>query len=333
MARRHKHGNSNLQIAKTNRNDEFYTRLCDIENEVQNYWQYLKGKTIYCPCDNPYHSNFVKYFIDNFHNISIARLVATCYSPPKDLFDEAPYNPVTATAYKLDVTSPEDWENSIVELSGNGDFASEECLELLKQADVVVTNPPFSLFRKFFQCLVDNSVDYLLLGNLMALSYNGIVPHVVSGNVNVGYFARGKFGNMYYSLPEHYECRANDSWEDEDGQKWIKLRTCLWLTSLPVHKQMPELPLTQSYCPERYPHYDNYDAINVDRVVDIPKDYHGAMGVPITYMLKHNPEQFEVLDIINDPGQILINGYRPYNRAIIRRRDRPANQTSGSVNT
>lgn len=314
MARRHKHGNSNLQIAKTNRNDEFYTRLCDIENEVQNYWQYLKGKTIYCPCDNPYHSNFVKYFIDNFHNISIARLVATCYSPPKDLFDEAPYNPVTATAYKLDVTSPEDWENSIVELSGNGDFASEECLELLKQADVVVTNPPFSLFRKFFQQFVDNSVDYLLLGNLMVLSYKETVPYVVSGEAKVGY---KRNSGIEYILPKNHECKSDAFYEDDNGDKWGTFGNSLWLTSLPVHKQMPELPLTQSYCPERYPHYDNYDAINVDRVVDIPKDYHGAMGMPITYMLKHSPEQFEILDFVARPT---IGSRGVFDRFIIRRR-------------
>ena len=284
--------NYNLKLAFKVKNDEFYTKLTDIEKELMHYKEMFVGKTIYCNCDNPTKSNFVKWFYRRFNMLHLKRLIVTAYN--KDgfgLYWDTDFS-------KLDIKTIyiNDWiENDVRYLSGNGDFRSDECIDLLKQADIVVTNPPFSLFREYVKVLMDNNKDFLILGNMNAITYKEVFPYIKENKIGLGYLNGAK------------------SFITPDGVEQ-KFGNIFWYTTLPIAKYKEELILYKHYTPEEYPKYDNYDAINVDKTCDIPADYDGAMGVPISFIEKYNPNQFEIIDEIRP----VVNEVVKYVRIIIK---------------
>ncbi|MGI5830371.1 MAG: adenine-specific methyltransferase EcoRI family protein [Bradymonadia bacterium] len=350
-------GNRNLNAAAKAKEDEFYTQLTDIEKELKHYRKHFRDKTVFCNCDDPFESNFFKYFVLNFNRLGLKKLIATCYATSPiankqlSLFDvvggseknrDKPYKAVVTKVYDttgggvdmLDVAELfKSGENILTELEDDGDFRSDECLKLLEESDIVVTNPPFSLFREYLTLLLAHKKDFLIIGNQNAITYKEIFPLLMRNQVWLGY----KFGDMAFTVPEYFEPRETRYWVDEDGQKWRSLGNICWYTNLDIRKRHEELILVRKYTPENYPKYDNYDAINVGRVADIPYDYTGIMGVPITFMDKYNPDQFEILgsrrwsksqellDVycgnvvppINDK-KTTINGRETYDRIFIR---------------
>lgn len=276
-----------LNRAKREKNDEFYTQFEDIEKELIYYKKQFKDKVIYCNCDNPYESNFFKYFVENLNDLGLKKLIATNY--------KSQYIPVAYKAEIVEVKNTdkvfENPKNKLTTLKGNGDFRSDECIELLKEADIVVTNPPFSLFREYVAQLMEYKKKFLIIGNINALTYKEIFPLIKENKIWLGYFS----GCMKFKVPEHYKQRATAYWIDENGQKWRSLGNICWFTNLEVSKRHENLTLYKKYNPEEYPKYDNYDAIEVSKVAEIPYDYEGAMGVPITFIDKYNPEQFEII--------------------------------------
>ena len=266
--------NSNLHRAKKAKNDEFYTQLSDIENELIHYQEHFNDKVVYCNCDDPTQSNFVKYFQINFDKLNLKKLIATGYKK-------------NCRGLKL-IYDSNCKDANVEELEGDGDFRSEECVELLKQADIVVTNPAFSLFRQYVAQLVKYDKKFLIIGNINAITYKEIFPLIKANKIWIGY----NFNKtMEFQLDESYE-----KWNEiRDGKKYGKVPAIAWFTNLDVKKRHEFLTLTEKYDPAKYPKYDNYDAINVDKTVDIPKDYDGVMGVPITFLDKYNPEQFEIV--------------------------------------
>ena len=306
-------GNKSLSAAAKAKEDEFYTQLADVENELRHYRKHFKDKIVFCNCDDPFESNFFKYFVLNFNRLGLKKLIATCYATSPianqqlSLFevvggDESsegrPYKAVVTKIYDatgdggidmLDVAELfKMGENELSELKDDGDFRSEECLELLKEADIVVTNPPFSLFREYVEVLMDYKKDFLIIGNQNAITYKEIFPLLKGNKMWLG----NKTGDMAFTVPDYYEPRETRYWEDENGQKWRSLGNICWFTNLDIRKRHEDLILIRKYNPEDYPKYDNYNAINVDKVTEIPYDYEGVMGVPITFIDKYNPEQF-----------------------------------------
>lgn len=317
-------GNKSLTAAAKAKNDEFYTQLTDIEKELRHYKEHFKGKTVFCNCDDPFESNFFKYFVLNFNRLGLRKLIATCYatSPISNqklsLFDviggdeankNKPYKAVVTKIYDatgdggvdmLDVAELfKMGENTLTELEGDGDFRSEECLELLKEADIVVTNPPFSLFRDYIAVLMKYDKNFIIIGNQNAITYKEIFPLLQENKMWLGY----KAGDMAFTVPDYYEPRETRYWEDEDGQKWRSLGNICWYTNLDIKKRHEDLILIRKYNPEDYPKYENYDVIEVSKVVDIPVDYPGVMGVPITFMDKYSPDQFEIIGMAEDNGK------------------------------
>lgn len=307
-----KQDNTYLQNAKRNKYDEFYTTYECIDEELVHYSRHFDGKTVLCNCDDPWKSNFCKYFLRNFNNFGIKRLICTSFHGPK-ICDTGSFASDYYTKGKgliLDVSYVgegknvfsmeyiDEWlkDKSLVKpLKGNGDFRSEECVQYLKEADIVVTNPPFSLFREMISILVLHNKKFLLIGNQNALTYKEIFPLVQKGLVWTGY----KFGDMKFRVPADSEPRKTRFWIDKSGQKWRSLGNAMWLTNLDIERIHDVLPLTKRYYPSLYPKYDNYDAINVDRVDNIPMDYPGVMGVPLTVVNKFNTEQFEIIGEAN----------------------------------
>ena len=309
--------NKNLNAAKTAKKDEFYTQLTDIERELQHYWQHFQGKTVLCNCDDPYESNFFKYFALRFNQLGLKKLICTCYdgSPitgtQLSLFSLDAEGNEKKTAYKVEITEVSDMngdgavdlsdveyliqnnKNVLSALKGNGDFRSQECIELLKEADIVVTNPPFSLFREYIALLMEYDKKFLVIGNQNAITYKEIFPLLMTDKLWLG----NKSGDMAFKVPEDYEPRETRYWQDETGQKWRSMGNICWYTNLDHNKRHEELDLVCRYSPEEYPTYDNYNAINVNKVDDIPNDYEGIMGVPITFLDKYNPDQFEIKGI------------------------------------
>jgi hypothetical protein len=309
--------NKNLNAAKTAKKDEFYTQLTDIERELQHYWQHFQGKTVLCNCDDPYESNFFKYFALRFNQLGLKKLICTCYdgSPitgtQLSLFSLDAEGNEKKTAYKVEITEVGDMngdgavdltdveyliqnnKNVLSALKGNGDFRSQECIELLKEADIVVTNPPFSLFREYIAQLMEHDKKFLVIGNQNAITYKEIFPLLMTDKLWLG----NKSGDMAFKVPEDYEPRETRYWQDETGQKWRSMGNICWYTNLDHNKRHEELDLVCRYSPEEYPTYDNYNAINVNKVDDIPNDYEGIMGVPITFLDKYNPDQFEIKGI------------------------------------
>lgn len=287
--------NANLHQAKNNKKDEFYTQLEDIENELKHYKQHFEGKVVYCNCDDPRISNFFHYFSFNFEQLKLKKLMTTCYkSNNMELFSQNDSEQAIYLEYFGDKNNnkvPEPSEIGIKDLKGDGDFRSAECIELLKEADIVVTNPPFSLFREYVAQLMEYEKKFVIIGPINAITYKEIFPLISSNKMWLGYgFARG---NAYFKIPEsNKKTFANGVFDEQTGK--VKFRNCTWYTNLDIPKRHEHLLLTKKYSPELYPKYDNYDAINVDKIADIPCDYDGVMGVPITFLDKYNPKQFEI---------------------------------------
>lgn len=290
--------NKKLTQARKNKNDEFYTQLTDIEAELKHYKEHFKGKTVLCNCDDPRVSNFFHYFAYNFEHLGLKKLITTCYkSQEADLFSQnnserAIYLEYTGNKSGGRIPIPE--EIGIKHLKGDGDFRSAECIELLKQSDIVVTNPPFSLFREYVAQLTEYDKKFIILGNQNAITYKDIFKLIKENKIWLG--ASIHNGDREFRVPNTYNlakvCRF-----DEQGNKYIRVRGPRWWTNLDYKLRHEELILYKKYTPEEYPKYDNYNAINVDKTADIPCDYNGVMGVPITFLDKYNPEQFEILDL------------------------------------
>jgi len=306
--------NKNLTSAKKAKKDEFYTQLSDIENELRHYKEHFRGKTVLCNCDDPRVSNFFFYFKNNFNHLGLRRVITTCYkNQDADLFSENKSERAVYLVYDGDS------DHVVIKpLRGDGDFRSRECVELLKQADIVVTNPPFSLFREYVAQLVEYGKKFLIIGNQNAITYKDIFSLLKDNLVWLGY----KSGNMEFRVPADSEPRATRFWIDDTGQKWRSMGNICWFTNLDHKKRHEELILYKTYSPEEYPRYDNYDAINVDKVSDIPRDYDGVMGVPITFLDKYNPAQFEIIKFRkgDDDKDLAINGKTPYFRILIKRK-------------
>ncbi len=331
-----------LRNARKNKADEFYTQLPDIEAELKHYKDQLKGKIVFCNCDDPFESNFFKYFAMNFNFLHLKKLIATCYDSSPiaytqlSLFgDEKTVPNKYRRAYKIEITEVEDYngdgavdlsdiewllknkKNTLALLKGNGDFRSEECIELLKEADIVVTNPPFSLFRDYVAQLMEYGKKFLIIGNKNAITYKEIFTLIEAQKLWLGY--RNINADMWFIVPENYTFE-----KIVDGKKIKHIMGC-WFTNLDTAKRHEILPLYKKYTPEEYPKYDNYDAIEVGKTSDIPYDYDGVMGVPITFLDKYNPEQFEILGLDDHRTSWRgrgpdLNGKTLYRRIIIQRR-------------
>ena len=315
--------NKNLNKAKEAKKDEFYTQLEDINNELRHYREHFRGKTVLCNCDDPRVSNFFTYFAYNFELLGLKKLITTCYkNQDVDLFSQGQCEKAVYLVYEGDKNGnhiPDAEEIGVLPLKGDGDFRSRECIELLKEADIVVTNPPFSLFREYVAQLVEYQKQFLIIGNKNAITYKEIFPLIKNNKLWVGY--RGFSGGMWFYAD--YEGKTE---KFIDGQKVINVPS-IWFTNLDHRKRHEDLVLYKRYSPDEYPKYDNYDAINVDKVIDIPYDYDGVMGVPITFLDKYNPEQFEIVGAMTTTkvdeynyGYPFINGEKLYARILIRRR-------------
>lgn len=323
-------GNVSLRKAKQVKNDEFYTQLSDIESELKNYREQFKGKTVFCNCDDPYESNFFKYFALNFNFLGLKKLIATCYdkSPVAytqlSFFGDGKTTPNTnRKAYKIEITEVDDYngdgafdlsdvkyllknkQNSLTLLKGDGDFRSDECIELLKEADIVCTNPPFSLFHEYLAQLVEYNKSFLIIGNKNSLAHKEIFALLQSNKMWLGY--RNVNSDMWLEVPEE-----NNFEKIVDGKKLKHIMAC-WFTNLDTKKRHEEFTSYRKYAPEDYPKYDNYNAINIDKVTDIPYDYDGVMGVPITFFDKYNPDQFEIigLGIASSGLKVGVQPYKP----------------------
>lgn len=310
--------NSNLTAAKKAKNDEFYTQLTDIEKELVHYHDQLRDKIIFCNCDDPEWSNFWHYFDLNFDFIGLKALIATHYDLEKPTYKlEIRRDPVTGA--KLPPVR--------TDLKQNGDFRSSECVELLKSCDVVVTNPPFSLFREYVAQLMQYDKKFVIIGNMNAITYKEIFP-LIKGD-RLWYGPSISSGDREFGVPDSYPLQAAGFRVDEHGKKYIRVKGVRWYTNLDHAKRHEPLTLFRRYAddPSKYPKYDNYDAINVDKTADIPEDYDGVMGVPISFLDKYCPEQFEILgDSRFHDGQDFsddinyVNGKLMYRRILVRRK-------------
>lgn len=314
--------NHNLHKAKSSKQDEFYTQLSDIEKELKHYKDHFQDKVVLCNCDDPRVSNFFHFFSYNFEKLGLKKLITTCFkSQHADLFSQNDSEKAIYLEYIGDkngdnVPNPE--EIGIKELKGNGDFRSPECIELLKEADIVVTNPPFSLFREYVSQLVQYDKKFVIIGNLNSITYKEIFKLVKEDKLWFGHSIHS--GDREFRVPGHYPLNAASSRVDENGNKFIRVKGVRWFTNLDYSERHEDLILFKKYDPKEYPKYDNYNAINVDKTKDIPVDYSGAIGVPITYLDKHNPEQFEIVKFRkgDDDRDLSINGKCPYFRIVIK---------------
>lgn len=303
--------NTNLTKAKANKKDEFYTQLSDIEKELRHYKDHFKGKVVLCNCDDPRVSNFFHFFSYNFEKLGLKKLIATCYkSQNADLFskndsEQAIYLEYTGDKNGDNVPNPE--EIGIQPLKGDGDFRSKECIELLKEADIVVTNPPFSLFREYVSQLIEYDKKFVIVGHQNAISYKEIFKLMKENKLWLGY---GFTGGAAHFINTQYENYATAT-DKKDGM--IRVSGVHWFTNLDIKKRHEDLILYKSYNETEYPKYENFDAINVNKTKDIPYDYDGAMGVPITFLDKYNPEQFEIigLGISNSGIECGVQPYKP----------------------
>lgn len=304
-----------LQSAKTDKKDEFYTQLSDIEKELKHYKNHFKDKVVLCNCDDPRVSNFFHFFSYNFEKFGLKKLIATCYkSQDSDLFSQNNSERAIYLEYTGDKNGnnvPDVSEIGIKHLQGDGDFRSKECIELLKQADIVVTNPPFSLFREYVAQLVEHKKKFVIIGNLNALTYRDIFKLVKENKLWFGHSIHS--GDREFRVPADYPLNAASSRIDEEGNKYIRVKGVRWYTNLDFNERHEDLILYKKYNEEEYPKYENFDAINVDVTKEIPMDYPGVMGVPITYIDKYNPDQFEIigLGISNSGIEIGVQPYKP----------------------
>lgn len=313
-------GNKNLGNAKMGRNDEFYTQLADIEMELKHYRKHFAGKTVFCNCDDPYESNFFKYFAMNFNYLGLKKLIATCYSGSPivgeefeqlSFFDIIPNekNSPKKYPYKIEITEVNDAngdgvidltdieyllqnnQNTLSLLEGNGDFRSDECISLLKESDIVVTNPPFSLFKEFLPLLIKYKKNFIIIASMQSIKYKEIFPLILKNEVWAGYSFNK---TMEFVMPPEYQLKGK-AFIDEKGRKHGYVPGICWLTNLDIKKRHEFFEMYKKYDPEIYKKYDNYDAIEVKNINDIPYDYDGNMGVPISFLDKLNPEQFELI--------------------------------------
>ena len=340
-----------LHKAKNAKNDEFYTVLSDIEKELRHYKNHFKEATVFCNCDDPYESNFFKYFAMNFNFLGLKKLIATCYigspslpSIQLSLFDhESVENKTTRTPHKIEDSEVTDEnqdgavdladvkyllknkKNALSRLKGNGDFRSPECKELLKQADIIVTNPPFSLFREYVGQLLKYDKKFLIIGNWNAISYKEIFKPIKENKIWIGINSNRNFSG--FIVPNHYPLNGTEARVDENGNRIVSSNNTCWFTNLDIDKRHEELILYKTYNKTEYPKFDNYDAINVNMIKDIPLNYDGVIGVPVTFINKHNPDQFEIIgemmttkvDEFNF-GYPYINGQKVYARLLIKKK-------------
>ena len=311
--------NQNLNAAKNAKKDEFYTQLVDIENELKHYKAHFKDKTVLCNCDDPRISNFFHYFSYNFEQLGLKKLITTCYkNQNRDLFSQNDSERAIWLEYFGDKNNnrvPDPEEIGIHYLNGDGDFRSQECIELLKEADIVVTNPPFSLFREYVAQLMKYEKKFVIVGHQNAITYKEIFPLIKDNKIWLGYGFKGGAG--------HFISKYEDTATAGDHRAgMIRVSGVNWFTNLEIQKRHEDLILYKAYNPDEYPQYDNYDAINVDKTSEIPMDYDGVMGVPITFLDKYNPDQFEIVKFRkgDDGKDLSVNGKCPYFRILIRRR-------------
>lgn len=317
MSKEKESKNKNLRKAKKEKNDEFYTQMVDIENELKNYKKHFKDKTVFCNCDDPESSNFWKYFYLNFNHLGLKKLISTHYN-----LDGSP-------SYKLEYDGIN--EPVKIALEGNGDFRSEECIEILQEADILCTNPPFSLFREYIAQLIKYNKKFLILGNQNAITYKEIFPLIKNNKIWLG--CKNNI-SMKFNIPDSYTTNGKTSYIDENGNKIATVAGISWFTNLEHSKRNEEMILYKKYDPEKYPKYDKYDAINVNKVNEIPLDYDGIMGVPITFIDKYNPKQFEIigLDRYTAPkdslvgGRLTVNNQITYARILIKAKEEESNE-------
>ena len=314
--------NTLLQKAKKSKSDEFYTLLSDIEKELSHYKSKFKGKVVYCNCDNPCKSNFYRYFAENFKELGLKKLIASYYKECNNsLFDaisneRGGYYIYTGNSSENIIPS----KNDLIQFKGDGDFRNDESIKLLAQADIVVTNPPFSLFREYIAQLINFNKQFLVIGNINAITYKEIFNLIKDNKVWLGInLGRGISG---FIVPDNYELYGTETRIDDCGNRIVSPNNCLWLTNLENAKRMEDILLTKRYLGNEsaYQKYDNYNGININRTQDIPMDYSGYMGVPITFLHKFNPNQFEIIKFRkgDDDKDLSINGKCPYFRILIK---------------
>ena len=333
----------NLNAAKRAKNDEFYTQLSDIENELRHYKEHFRNKVVYCNCDDPRVSNFFKYFFLNFKFLGLKKLITTCYkNQDSDLFSQHKAEKSVGLGYAGgESDTPNEQDIEVFHLKRDGDFRSRECVELLKQSDIVVTNPPFSLFREYVALLMEHEKKFLIIGSMNAITYKEIFPLIKENRVWLGITPKGQ--DMLFDVPEGYALELVATKKEGSAYKLIegvvkgRLGNAAWFTNLDHAKRHEKLILYKQYSLEEYPTYDNYDAIEVNKTDSIPIDYDGAMGVPITFLNKYNPDQFELLGATESEGkgfsnglwfpesgvaQPVIRGKRVYKRLFIRNKEK-----------
>ncbi len=320
--------NKTLQQARKAKSDEFYTRLADIEKELKHYRQHFKDKVVLCNCDDPRVSNFFHFFSYNFEKLGLKKLITTCYkSQNMDLFSRHDDEAAIYLEYegdKNDNKVPDPEEIGIQHLQGDGDFRSPECIELLNQADIVVTNPPFSLFREYVAQLVEHDKKFLVVGTWNAIAYKDIFRLLKDDKLWIGINSNRNFSG--FIVPDHYPLHGTEARLDEHGNRVVSSNNTCWFTNLDNSKRHEELPLFKPYNPDHYPKYDNYDAIEVSKTNEIPVDYPGLMGVPITFMNKYNPDQFSIIgidrvlveELTGKVSRFRINGKEIYARIVIK---------------
>ncbi len=310
--------NSNFHKASKAKKDEFYTQLIDIEKELKHYKDQFRGKVVYCNCDDPYESNFFKYFAANFNALGLKKLITTSYTKSPiaggqlSLFEIKGLKPKGKEPFKIELNEVSDTDsdgavgltdvkwllkndsNIATPLKGNGDFRSDECIEFLKQADIVVTNPPFSLFREYVAQLVEYKKKFIILGDQNAITYKDFFKLIKENKLWLGY---DNGGTKWFQVPMDYDIPTESRIKIENGVKFFSMGRIVWFTNMETTKRHQELTLYKKYTSKEYPKYDCYEAINVDKVSDIPMGYSGMMGVPITFLDKYNPKQFEIIGI------------------------------------
>lgn len=345
--------NTGLNKAGIAKKDEFYTQLVDIEKELKHYKNQFRDKVVYCNCDDPFESNFFKYFAANFKALGLKKLIATSYKPSPiantqlglfgdvEVLDTPKGRPkITANKFIINEVGDIDGDgafdlhdvaeqlkanknNEWAPLEGEGDFRSAESIELLKQADIVVTNPPFSLFREYVAQLMEHKKKFLILGDQNAVTYKETFGYIKDNTLWLGY---DNGGTKWFQVPMDYDIPTESRKKVEAGVKYFSMGRIMWFTNLDTTKRHEDIVLYKKYTPKEFPKYDNYDVINVDKVSDIPMDYDGVMGVPITFVDKYNPKQFEILGIANSARWIgykcftVIQGRKIYNRILIKRK-------------
>lgn len=315
--------NNLLHKAKSSKSDEFYTLMEDIERELAYYKDCFRGKTVYCNCDRPAESNFFRYFFANFETLGLKKLIASYYVPDNhNLFSDAKSERGGYVVCTENDIQTEIEDLPVTPFRGDGDFRSRESISLLQEADIVVTNPPFSLFREHIAQIIRYDKQFLIIGNINAITYKEVFQLIQENRVWLGvHLGRGISG---FKVPDHYEMYGTETYISSEGDRIISPNNCLWLTNLDVQIRHDILPLTKVYAgnEDLYPKFDNFDGINVNRTQDIPMDYDGAIGVPITFLHKYNPSQFEIIRFRkgDDGKDLSVNGKCPYFRILIRNR-------------